>query len=228
MNGFDMTVTNSKSTRTTCLVSLLPLISMTFICLFLASCKTIPIERLVDDEGRPNKTICIYENQIVSSPNARWELSRRENPNGNESQVWLKDRNTLHEREIYTFGRQVSAIWSPDSTKILLTDHEASNASFCVLLFVKEGIQPVPIGSLLSDELADSPYAAFSAGDKWYLEGVRWRGSRTVDLVLHGWSYLDNPTCTRLFCLYVTYRMGRGFSDIRLVKDETIYPDVSK
>jgi hypothetical protein len=98
--------------------------------------------------------------------------------------LYLVDRHTGAERRIYSYARSVSVNWSPDSSKIGITDFGGSDFANCVVLAASDG-SSVDVSADMKRRPELRPY--FENNDHVYCEIVRWMNVDTLLVRIHGY-----------------------------------------
>jgi hypothetical protein len=98
--------------------------------------------------------------------------------------LYLLDRRTAAKRKLYSYARSVNVSWSPDSSKISITDFGGSDFANCVVLTLSDG-SSVDVSADLQRRPDLRPY--FEDNDHVYCEIVRWMNVDTLLVRVHGY-----------------------------------------
>lgn len=157
-----------------------------------------------------NGRSCIFQlypdGQPCTSPNGRYtieNLNRTEEPH---HILMLKDNGNNTVRKLYSYDREASIVWSPDSQKLLLNDYAGSDYTLNYILYVNEQRPVVDLKQALVQNMAKKERRSATNNDHFYVSGLEWIEDSKVKLIAWGHGS-QNPNG---FCRCYIYVMTGG------------------
>jgi hypothetical protein len=144
------------------------------------------------------------KHDILKSPDKNYKLINRDaekesdvQPLGGNHALFVKDEKTGLERKICNYNRHATALWSPDSQMIAITDFAGSDNSECFIYMLKSN-------KLVG--LAEPLEKAFEGTGKMknhhlYFEAVNWQKASLLKINVTGYGTND-PNGFNAHCQY--------------------------
>ncbi len=118
----------------------------------------------------------------------------------------LRNKKTGGEEEsIYAYQRRVDVEWSPEGTKLLITDHAGSDYSFPFVLLFENGRRGINIETELRKQLGSDK--SIFENHHVYIEGNKWLSENIILMKIHGYGQVDPQG----FVLWYQYDIGGSF-----------------
>ncbi len=139
------------------------------------------------------------------SPGGRYELYNVD-PKGNEQLHALFLRKGAHKPDIrlYSYLRNVSALWSPTGSNLVVNDYGGSDFSNCLIYVLDKGLEPIDIESELRKKMLTE--RDIFENHHVYIECGRWLESSRVKVKISGYGEIDR----RGFTIWLEYKLGDG------------------
>lgn len=155
--------------------------------------------------------ICIRSSEAESctSPNGRFSIKFDENMNPSAAQRYvliLHDKRTNTRRILYYYDRWVSAIWSPDSQKILINNYAGSDYTLNLILYIKREILPINLQHELIRYMTTKEQQNVKNNDHVYFSALKWMDDKNIKLIIWGHG-AQNPDG---FCKCYIYKIAVG------------------
>src|SRR5260370_25321593 len=122
----------------------------------------------------------------VTAPDGRYEVLKVFcSSKTNESQLALVLRNVEsgESRTLYTYDRDASVIWSPDSRWIAINDYAGSDYTNNVVVSIDRDAPPIDLKQRL---LQSKPKQRILESDHLYLSASEWKSQSEIQLVAWG------------------------------------------
>jgi hypothetical protein len=124
--------------------------------------------------------------QRLRSPNGEYEIFCPGKPGSEDFHLILRRLKGKSESEIYHFDRYLTALWSPDSTTLALTDHLGSNVAESMIIDISAPQNQLSIDSLIFKTFPDDIWNIH-----YYVIGRRWLSPTVLEVGAEGHS--DQP-----------------------------------
>jgi len=105
---------------------------------------------------------------------------------GAEHQLLLKDLRSGEQRPLLHFGRWVDVVWSPDGTRVAITNGVGSDATEASVYSVRAE-QPVAVWAVLEHQVGKEQLAFAAGAHHMYVEAKAWENDTT--LAVRVWGY---------------------------------------
>jgi hypothetical protein len=156
-------------------------------------------------------SICVKSSdaKICTSPNGRFSIIFGENLNHSTTQKYvliLKDNMTNIRRILYYYDRWISAIWSPDSQKILINNYAGSDYTLNIILYINRKIPPINLQNELIRYMTAKEQQIVKNNDHIYFSALEWIDNKNIKLIVWGHG-AQNPDG---FCKCYIYKMSVG------------------
>ena len=139
------------------------------------------------------------------SPDGRYRLLnlRCSNPTQEErGALVLVETKGGARRTVYTYNREATALWSPDSQHVAVNDYIGSNVSQSLVLSVSGKAPPINVSERVLQAMSGDD---IRKADHLYVSVVRWRSGDELELIAFGHtSERENPTKGFCLCFSVT------------------------
>src|SRR5216684_899985 len=95
----------------------------------------------------------------------------------------LRNVKSGERRTLYTYDRDASVVWSPDSRWIAINDHAGSDYTNNLVLSVDQNAPPIDLKRQLlqSERFADIPES-----DHLYMSAIKWRSEKVLQFIVWG------------------------------------------
>ena len=142
------------------------------------------------------------------SPNGRYVLQNAVRDEDPPYLILLKDKTAQTSRKVYEYGRDASAVWSPDSRHFAINDYAGSDYTETNIFSVEDASSKIDVQDAIfhSDKLMRERVALVGWGHD-YFGVVRWLDEQRV--VVHHWGHNDEPPLGS-FCTCYIYTIGKA------------------
>lgn len=133
---------------------------------------------------------CVYQRYPAghqcSSPNGRF-IVENENRTGEPRHVlMLKDNENNTHYEIYSYDREASVVWAPDSKKILINNYAGSDHTMNLIFYIDEKKLQIDLKYLLMQHLTEKEKQTVENNDHVYLSGLEWIDNNNLRVIVWG------------------------------------------
>ena len=126
----------------------------------------------------------------LPSPDGRYVLINVDSDKAPHHVLVIKDSSSGVKRQIHSYGRHVSALWSPDGNMLVVNDYAGSDFSKSLLFSAAADKPTVDLGAALLRSLENSAARRELTGnDHVYFAVKKWKSQ--TELVLRVWGYGD-------------------------------------
>lgn len=114
----------------------------------------------------------------IASPDGKYAVGNlnRDKPDqdSNSHELQLKNISSGAVTSILSYGRHVDVMWSPEGSRLAVTNHSGSDVSDCLIFDPKSSQSPIELTLLLEQQIAD--FQALMKDSHLYVECGRWSG----------------------------------------------------
>lgn len=122
----------------------------------------------------------------VTSPDGRYRVSNvfcSDQSHERELALVLRNLKSGETRTLYTYNRDASVVWSPDSRWIAIDDFAGSNITNNLLVSVDQSIPPIDVNERL---LRAEPKQWVLKADHLYVAAIEWESESEIKLLAYG------------------------------------------
>jgi hypothetical protein len=122
----------------------------------------------------------------VTSPDGRYDVLKvfcSSQTNERELALVLRNVQSGESRRLYTYDRDASVIWSPDSRWIVINDYAGSDYTNNVVVSIDQGTPSIDLKQRL---LESKPKQRILESDHLYLAASEWKSQSEIQLVAWG------------------------------------------
>ena len=122
----------------------------------------------------------------VTSPDGHYQVLNvfcSSQTNEREFALVLRNVKSGERRTLYTYDRDATVVWSPDSRWIAINDYAGSDYTDNVVLSTDRSTPPIDLKKLL---LQSKPKQDILESDHLYLSASEWKSEREIELVAWG------------------------------------------
>jgi len=123
--------------------------------------------------------------------------------------VFLAAQGSKARRKLFTYGRGVEVLWSPNSQLFIVNDYAGSDYSRCRVYPVEAGKAPIEAWDDLLASQSASVRSLLLDNHHVYIAAMRWVTAISFDL--KAWGYGDNSPSG--FVRHFSYTVGQGFQN---------------
>jgi len=143
----------------------------------------------------------------VLSPDRHYEIEKLVCSKGtNERALVLHDVNSGLRRTLYTYTRDATVLWSPDSHYVAINDYAGSDYTNNLVYSVGKNEPPIDLQKQLDRGLPEHGREIPEA-DHLYMSVVRWRPGRQVEFLV--WGHGGGKGFCRCYLLSLTGKVGQ-------------------
>jgi dipeptidyl aminopeptidase/acylaminoacyl peptidase len=158
---------------------------------------------------------CVAAQKSASFPGARFSI---QSPDGryvvlNEDsdtrepahRLLLKKKGSKVALQVLSYGRSVDVLWSPDSSHLIVVDHEGSDSTNSFIFTLPGMAEPVDLRAEMESKLREN--RSVFQNHHVYIKAVRWMNPNTIRLKIWGYGNED----PKGFTLWLDYKLGGDF-----------------
>jgi len=122
----------------------------------------------------------------VTSPDGRYQVLNvfcSDQTNGRELALVLRHVKSDKRRTLYTFERDATVVWSPNSRWVAINDYAGSDYTNNIVFSVDQSTPPIDLKKLL---LQAKPRQDILESDHLYLSASEWKSEKEIKLVAWG------------------------------------------
>jgi len=122
----------------------------------------------------------------ITSPDGNYRVSSvfcSDQTREREFALVLRNLQSGEHRILYTFNRDATALWSPDSRWIAINDYAGSDYTNNMVVSIERGTQPIDLKKKL---LQSEPKQNILKSDHLYLTASEWKSEGEIELLAYG------------------------------------------
>jgi hypothetical protein len=145
----------------------------------------------------------------VFSPDRHYEIENVICSKGtNERALVLHNVNSGVRRTLYTYTRDATVLWSPDSHYVAINDYAGSDYTNNLVYSVDKNEPPINLQKQLDRGLPEH-WREIPEADHLYMSVLRWRPRRQVEFLVWGHGGEDSKGFCQCYLLSLTGKVGR-------------------
>jgi hypothetical protein len=162
----------------------------------------------------------------VLSPDRRYEVENVVcSKSTNERALVLHNVNSGVRRTLYTYTRDVTVLWSPDSHYVAINDYAGSDHTNNLVYSVDKSEPPIDLQKQLDRGLPEHGREIPEA-DHLYMSVIKWRDERRVEFLV--WGHGRGKGFCRCYLLSLTGKVGQCQLRIRKLNPEDYCETIKK
>jgi hypothetical protein len=119
----------------------------------------------------------------VTSPDGQYRVSKVLCSNQSDQRALVLHNNKSgDERLLYTYTRNATILWSPDSRNIAINDYAGSDFTENLVFSVDQSVPPID----LKKQLFQSERRAVPETDHLYMSTIKWRSQSVLQVIVWG------------------------------------------
>ncbi len=122
----------------------------------------------------------------VISPDAQYRVSNvfcSDQEHERELVLVLRNLKSGESRTLYTYDRDASVVWSPDSRWIAINDFAGSDYTNNLLVSIDRSVSPIDLKERL---IRSEPKQSVLKSDHLYIAATKWESGQKIELLAYG------------------------------------------
>lgn len=157
----------------------------------------------------------------LTSPDGQYRVSNvfcSKQTQEREMALVLRNLKSGEHRILYTFDRDATALWSPNSRWIAINDYAGSDYTNNMVVSVERGARPIDLKERL---LQSEPKQSVLKSDHLYLTASEWKSESEIELLAYGHDSERRISFCR--CFLISLNGGTQQCSLPGVKDSEDY-----